>query len=345
VSEAGQQRRVLVVGGAGYIGNFLVRRLLGQGAGVTVLDSLMFGNGVSLAGVLDDPGLHLHVGDVRDQAAVDAALEGVTDVVLLAALVGDPLCSAYPQSARGINLDGSRLLLERMAGRGIDRFVFTSTCSNYGLRQSDAPATEDSDLAPLSLYAETKVEMEKEILGDGGRDFSPTVLRLATAYGQSDRMRFDLTVSEFTRTIGIGEELVVYDADTWRPYCHVADISQAIITALNTPSEQVAGEVFNVGHDDENYTKRMLVEAITEQMESPPRVVFEEGGRDPRNYRVSFQKVAGLGFEPRQRVPESMGRLLQAIKAGAFSDFEARRGFYTNHHPVGLPSEGEGDEG
>lgn len=341
MSRESDQRKVLVVGGAGYIGNLLVRKLLGQGFRVTVLDSLLFDNAVSLAGVLDEPRLEFVAADLRDEATLDAVLEEATDVVLLAALVGDPICSAHPELAREVNLDGGRLLLEKMAARDVDRFIFTSTCSNYGLRESDEPATEEAELAPLSLYAETKVELEREILRAGRPGgYASTVLRLATAYGQSDRMRFDLTVSEFTRTLAVGEELLVYDADTWRPYCHVADISEAIITALRAPRDDVAGEVFNVGHDDENYTKRMLVDAVAGQLSDQPRVAFEEGGRDPRNYRVSFRKVARLGFEPVQRVPNATGRLLEAVKAGAFSDFESRRGFYTNHHPVGLPTRG-----
>ena len=130
-------------------------------------------------------------------------------------------------------------------------------------------------------------------------DFCPTILRIATAYGLSQRMRFDLTISEFTRTLAIGEELVVYDADTWRPYCHVDDISRAIITVLESPADDVRGEVFNVGHSDENYTKRMVVDAVQEHLGGAGSVQFTEGGVDPRNYRVSFEKIRDqLGFEP-----------------------------------------------
>src|SRR5688500_2832812 len=137
-------RHVLVVGGAGYVGNALVRRLLGAGYRVRVLDRLLFEHGTALAGLLDDESFSFQRGDLRDQAQLDRALEGITDVVLLAALVGDPICKKYPDLARGVNDEGSKQMFERLLGLGIDRFVFTSTCSNYGLRESDEPATEDS---------------------------------------------------------------------------------------------------------------------------------------------------------------------------------------------------------
>jgi nucleoside-diphosphate-sugar epimerase len=332
-------RHVLVVGGAGYVGNVLVRKLLAAGYGVRVLDCLLFDHGSALAGVFEEPGFSFLHGDLRRAADVEGALDGITDVVLLAALVGDPICRKYPDLAREVNTDGARLLFDSLPGAGIDRFVFTSTCSNYGLRGSEEPATEESELAPLSLYAETKVEFERFVLEResewGG--LCPTLLRIATAYGLSQRMRFDLTISEFTRTLAIGEELVVYDADTWRPYCHVADISRAIITVLEAPGAKVRGEVFNVGHSDENHTKRMVVDAVQEHLGGTGKVRFTEGGQDARNYRVAFDKIRErLGFEAAHRVPDTAGRLIEAIRAGAFTDVDARPSFYTNHAVVGL---------
>jgi nucleoside-diphosphate-sugar epimerase len=150
-------------------------------------------------------------------------------------------------------------------------------------------------------------------------------------------MRFDLTISEFTRTLAMGNELTVYDADTWRPYCHVEDISQAIITALESPEDKVRGEVFNVGHSDENYTKRMVVEAVQGHLGGSGAVKYVEGGTDPRNYRVSFEKIGReLGFEATHRVPDTAGKLIAAIEAGAFNDVDSRPSFYGNHLIVGL---------
>jgi nucleoside-diphosphate-sugar epimerase len=335
-------RHVLVVGGAGYVGNVLVRRLLADGYRVRVLDRLLFDHGSALAGLFEEPGFEFVHGDLSEPADLERSLEDVTDVALLAALVGDPICRKYPHLARRVNDEGAKRLFESLAGRGIDRFVFTSTCSNYGLRGTDEPATEESELAPLSLYAETKVEFERFVLAHEAEwDLCPVLLRIATAYGLSPRMRFDLTISEFTRTLAIGQELVVYDADTWRPYCHVRDIARAVITALESPSDAVRGEVFNVGHEDGNYTKRMVVDAVQEHLGGSGTVSFTEGGQDPRNYRVSFDKIRErLGFEAEHRVPDTIGRLIGAIRAGAFNDVESRPTFYTNNTAIadGEPS-------
>jgi nucleoside-diphosphate-sugar epimerase len=338
------KRHVLVVGGAGYVGNVLVRRLLAESYLVRVLDPLLFDHGSAISGIFEAPGFDFINGDLRDSETVEQALEGITDVVLLASLVGDPISRKYPELARDVGEAGSMRLFDSLAGRGIDRFVFTSTCSNYGLRDSSDPATEESELAPLSIYAETKVAFEEHVLARREEwDLCPTLLRIATAYGLSQRMRFDLTISEFTRTLAIGNELVVYDADTWRPYCHVEDISRAIITVLESPEEQVRGEVFNVGHSDENYTKRMVVDAVQEHLGGRGKVSFVEGGTDPRNYRVSFEKIKDrLGFEPVHRVADTAGRLIAAIDAGAFTDVEARPNFYGNHVVVGLGADPAG---
>lgn len=328
------ERTVLVVGGAGYVGNVLVRRLLEEGYAVRVLDRLIFDHGAAIVPLLEHPRFSLVMGDLRDRDVVEVALEGATDVALLAGLVGDPITKTYPELSNSINLDGCTALIDALNGRGLDRLVFTSTCSNYGLRTSSEPATEESELAPVSLYAEHKVEIERRILAAAaaGVDYTPTVLRISTAYGLSPRMRFDLTISEFTRTLAAGEELIVYDADTWRPYCHVQDISKAVLTALEASEADVAGEVFNVGHTDENYTKRMVVDVVQEAIGGSGRVTFEEGGRDPRNYRVDFSKIRDrLGYEPDFRVPVSVAAVAEAVQAGAFVDFPDRLGFYTNH--------------
>ncbi len=327
-----EHRHILVVGGAGYVGNVLVRSLLADGYRVRVLDALLYEHGDAIASVFDHPRLSFMRGDLRDSTTVSQALDGVTDVVHLASLVGDPISRKYPELAREVGEDASFRLFEQLAGRGIDRFVFTSTCSNYGLRESSEPATEESELAPLSVYAETKVAFERFVLDQRDRsDFSSTVLRIATAYGLSARMRFDLTISEFTRTLATGAELVVYDADTWRPYCHVGDISKAISAVLRAPREAVLGEVFNVGHSDENYTKRMVVDEVQSYLGVNGNVSFTEGGVDARNYKVAFEKISDrLGFEPDHRIPVYVGRLVEAIRAGAYADIDSRPNFYAN---------------
>lgn len=332
VSRLVPQRRVLVIGGAGYVGSVLVRKLLAARNNVTVLDNLLFDHGSAVAGLLDVPGYTFIRGDLCEASALEAALQGVTDVVLLAALVGDPMCKKYADLARRVNYDGTLRVIDGLVGRGINKVVFLSTCSNYGLRPDDSLATEASELNPKSLYAETKVAVEQYILENRNRfDFCPTILRAATAYGASARMRFDLTVSEFTRILAMGEPLLVYDENTWRPYCHVDDISDAIIKVLNSDRAGVCGEIFNVGSTEENYTKKMIVDLITSHTQAG-QVEYKVGGFDPRNYRVSFDKIAAtLGFANRHTVGRTIPKLIAGVQAGVFDEVERRKWFYGNY--------------
>lgn len=314
-------RTVLVVGGAGYVGSVLVARLLQAGARVRVLDQLIYDNGFALAPYLDDPLLTFVHGDLRDDGDVALAASGADDVVLLAALVGDPVCKKYPELAREVNEEGAQRLVDRLDAFGIERFVFTSTCSNYGIHDSDELATEESALNPQSLYARTKIATEEYLLGPAqSMEACATVLRIATAYGLSPRMRFDLTVSQFTRELATGGVLEVYDADTWRPYCHVRDIAKAVMTVLAAPHEQVRGQVFNVGATAQQFTKRMIVDEV--QRHVPGSVVeFRQGDTDPRDYQVSFDRIARrLGFRCDHSVQAYVGVLANAVRSGIFPE-------------------------
>lgn len=344
MTAATPERHILVVGGAGYIGSVLTRELLTVGHRVRVLDSLLYGNGASIAGIAEHPRFSFARGDVRSPDDVRSALEGIGEVVMLAALVGDPVCKRNPELAEETNLGGTRNVLDESAERGVERLVFASTCSNYGLR-TDEPASEEDELCPLSLYAESKVEMEREVLSRAGAaPFAATVLRVATAFGISPRMRFDLTISEFTRELALGRELEVYDADTWRPYCHIADTSAAVSMVLEAPEDAVAGEVFNVG--GMNHTKRMVADTALAALGGEGEVSFTEGGVDARNYRVSFSKISEqLGFTPKHSVSGSVERLVEAIRSGMFPAVEANPLYYLNYELNWPAAVGEGAGG
>lgn len=323
---------VLVIGGAGYIGSVLTRKLLSKGYSIRVLDKLIYGNGSSISNLIEDKAFSFIYGDFGDEEVLEQSLENVTDVVLLAALVGDPVCKKYPDLARKVNVDYPKQLIEKMNGKRVSKFIFTSTCSNYGLRKDDSPATEDSELNPQSLYAETKIETENYILDNLNRfDFSPTILRLSTAFGVSGRMRFDLTISEFTKELALGKELIVYDENTWRPYCNVTDISEAIIRVLESPEQKVFGQVFNVGGNGNNYTKKMILDLIGKHVKQA-RIEYRKGGFDPRNYRVSFDKLKEvLDFEPHINAEDSIIQIARAIENNLFSDVEERKNLYGNY--------------
>ncbi len=326
------EKHILVVGGAGYIGSTLVRKLLANKYKVRVLDNLLYNNNSSIVGFLDDPHFSFIYGDFCDEKFLKTALNGVTDVIHLAALVGDPICKKYPDKAVRVNKDGSVNLFNYLMDYDINHFVFLSTCSNYGLREDDSLATEESTLNPKSLYAETKVATERFIIENTRSvDFHPTILRLSTAYGISNRMRFDLTISEFTRELALGRELLVYDETTWRPYCHVDDISQAIVTVVNSHPEKISGEVFNVGSNNGNFTKKMIVDMIQDYIPNS-QIQYKKGGMDPRNYRVSFDKIHNqLGFKSAITAEIAIKNLIIAIKNGFFTDYDKNRNFYGNY--------------
>ena len=227
-----------------------------------------------------------------EPAALEQAAQGATDVVLLASLVGDPICKKYPRLAVRTNEEAPLRMMESLDSFGVGRFIFLSTCSNYGLLPPDVLASEETELNPQSLYARTKIRVEEELLKQSGDvGYAGTILRLATAYGLAPRMRFDLTVSQFVWEIATGSGLVVYDADTWRPYCHVRDISRAVVAVLTADEPLVRNEVFNVGDTREQFTKRMIVEEVQKYVPDA-KIEYRSGDTDPRNYRVSFEKIA-----------------------------------------------------
>jgi nucleoside-diphosphate-sugar epimerase len=323
-----QPGQVLLVGGAGYIGSVLTRRLLALGLRVRCFDALLYGNGSAIAPLFEDPNFSFVRGDLRRPDEVRGALEGVTHVVLLASLVGDPVCRAHPDMARAINLTASKEFVAALEPAGVSRLVFLSTCSNYGVAAEIAH--EGSRLDPRSLYAETKVAMEEHLLAGAAGGCTTTILRGATAFGLSPRMRFDLTASEFTRELALGRELEVYDAGTWRPYCHVYDISEAIIRVLDADPAAVAGQVFNVGDDAMNYTKAMIVDLLR-TIVTEPRIVIGRHSADVRDYRVSFAKIRqALGFTSSHTMRDACVAVARAVRGGVYDDVEARPAFYHN---------------
>jgi nucleoside-diphosphate-sugar epimerase len=311
---------VLVTGGSGYIGALLVRELSDAGAQVRVLDSLLHGQ-EDIAAEQEQAGVTVVRGDMRDADARARALDGADAVVHLAAIVGDPACALDPALSHEVNVAATESLVADAAAAGVRRLVFASTCSNYG-RMADPtkPITEDGELRPVSLYAEQKVGMERLILGGATEQFNPTCLCFATVYGVGRRMRFDLTVNEFTRELWADRELEVFGEQFWRPYIHVRDAGRAVRTVLEAPVEQVAGQVFNAGRSGENYRKLDIVEEIGKQTDRG-KVSYVRREEDPRDYKVSFDKIREqLGFETLMTVPDGIAEILAGLEAGAFGD-------------------------
>jgi nucleoside-diphosphate-sugar epimerase len=316
-------RKVLVTGGAGYIGNVLTRQLLARGVGVRVIDCLAYG-GKALLPFFSQPRFEFIAGDLRDKHDRKKALEGMDAVVHLAAIVGDPACSKFPDLAEQVNWQASRDLFDDARSAGAQRFVFASTCSNYGkMADSRVAIDETGVLNPVSLYARLKVRCEEYFLEHAGKGPAVSILRFATAYGVSARMRFDLTVNEFARDAAVGGKLVIFGEQFWRPYCHIEDIAAACGSVLAADKRSVSGEVFNVGDSRENYQKKTIA-ALLQEMLPKLQVSYVARDEDPRDYKVNFEKIKQkLGFSITHTVPGGLRDVIALVRTGIIKDYDS----------------------
>lgn len=315
-----KKEMVLVTGGAGYIGSVLVRILLKEGFKVRVIDNLMFG-GEALLDVWNHPNFEFFKGDLRNLDDVKKSLTNIDHVCHLAAIVGEPPCKKYPQETHDINWLASVQLYQQCEENKIQRFVFASTCSNYGkMPDTDKYLDETSPLNPISLYAETKVNFENYLLSFSNTSICKTILRFSTVYGISSRIRFDLTVNEFTRDATLGKELLIYGENFWRPYCHVYDLANAMVLVLKSDTEAINNECFNVGDTSQNFTKKMLMDEIQKIVPSL-KVTYKPIGEDPRDYRVNSDKIyQKIGFKISRTVPLGIREINALISNQVLSD-------------------------
>lgn len=327
-----KNKSILLIGGEGYIGNIVAQNLLLNGYKVTSFDNLLYENQLCVLNKLYSENYRFIFGDMLDRKRLFPVIKKADTIVLLAGLVGDPITKKYPHESALINDKGVKNVIDLCAEHVDKKFIFISTCSNYGLINNNELANEDFELNPLSLYAKSKVNAEKYILSLKGKTgMQATILRFATAFGLSPRMRFDLTVSEFTRELAFGNELLVYDADTWRPYCHVQDFARLIQMVIESPGEKTSFEVFNAGGKVNNATKQMIVDAILKRIPSG-KVKYQDYGSDPRNYRVNFEKVKNvLGFEPKYTIKDGIEELLDLINNQVFNIVSEGHNFFGNY--------------
>jgi nucleoside-diphosphate-sugar epimerase len=325
VRFAAKAPRVLVMGGAGYIGSELVHRLLARGVSVRVLDAMVYGAG-ALDDVMKERSLEVSVGDCRNLGNVVAAMRGVSAVVDLAAIVGDPACNEDQQAALEINYAATRMIIEIAKAQRVRRFVFASTCSVYG--ETEFEVDERGQIRPLSLYAQTKAQSEIALLAAATEGFNPTILRLATVFGLGYRPRFDLVVNLLCARAYFDRVITIYNSAQWRPFIHVGDAAEAILTTLGAPIELVGGEIFNVGDRRLNVTLRQLAEKIGRAFPKT-RIDYVENS-DRRNYRVSFEKIkAWANFRPVRDIDYGIEELKRAFTDGRISNYTDSR--YHNH--------------
>ena len=328
--EGKGNRTVLITGGAGYIGSLLTGVLLSRDYHVTVVDDLLFG-GESLLGYWHHPNFRFIKGDVcnlevlQKALAVDDVAGGLPSAVVhLAAIVGFPACQAVGrQVAWRYNVEATQRVLEAAGAAGVERIVFASTYSNYGLSKDGQPVTEESPLHPQSLYAETKIAAEQYLL-EQGKDArcAPIIYRFATLFGISSRTRFDLIINQFVLEALTKRKLIIYQRGYARTFVHVRDVCDAICLVLEAPLEKVRGRVFNVGSDASNYTKDEIVNLVRRHVDGT-EVEYKDltFGGDMRDIRVSFAKIGRvLGYEPKISVEEGICEVRDAIVNGLIKE-------------------------
>lgn len=325
--------KILIIGGAGYVGSVVTAHFLKLDFKVNVLDQFVYNNQFSSAGYLGDPNYKLFKGDLGDYNKLDDCSKGVDQVFLLGGLVGDPITKNFPNESNFINEKQIIKCIDYFDNKKIKKLVFISTCSNYGLIDEIELADENFKLNPLSLYAKAKVNAEKYLLNKKNKtNYSGVILRFATAFGLSPRMRFDLTISEFTRDLFFKEKLVVFDEHTWRPYCHVRDFARLLENVFYAEREKVYFQIFNAGGDKNNFTKKMILECITKKINNCD-IVYNQNDGDPRNYRVSFKKVKDiLNFEPIFSVEKGIEELINALQIGLYSESLINKNMYGNYN-------------
>lgn len=312
--------RVLVIGGAGYIGSALLPKLLEQGYRVRLLDLLMYGTG-PIAGLLDHPHLEVMQADFRQVDKVTEAMQGVDAVIHLGAIVGDPACALNEQLTIEINLMATRMIAEVAKGSGVERFIFASTCSVYG--SGEEMLDECSLLNPVSLYARSKVASERVLLKlANSAGFAPVILRFGTIYGLSGRTRFDLVVNLLAAKAVVEGQITVYDGEQWRPFLHVDDAALALLQVLKAPLSLVRSQVFNVGSNRQNYTIHQIGDLIHSRVPGAKLLIQAGEPGDRRNYRVDFRKIHNvLGFEPRWTVEQGVEQVIEALRSGRVQNY------------------------
>ncbi|MDP4173535.1 MAG: NAD(P)-dependent oxidoreductase [Bacteroidota bacterium] len=295
--------RILVTGGAGYVGSVLVPLLLSRGYQIRVYDNLMYG-GESLLPLFTNSNFEFVKGDVRDMNSIKIAAKGCDAIIHLAAIVGYPACRKNPALAQSINYDGTRSVLQVSDGRTI---LFASTGSNYG-SVADSVCTEDTPLNPLSLYGTSKTEAERLLLDAG----NVIAYRFATAFGVSSRLRLDLMINDFTYKAKTQQYLVIYEKNVMRTFIHVYDMARSFLFGIENMGK-MRGEVYNVGSEKMNYSKQQICDIIKQKTECYVHYADIGEDVDKRDYVVSYKKINELGYDTSITVEEGVDELLKAL--------------------------------
>ncbi|MEO0088556.1 MAG: NAD-dependent epimerase/dehydratase family protein [candidate division WOR-3 bacterium] len=303
--------RILVIGGAGYIGSVLIRKLLKLGYRVRILDNFLYGK-ESIKELYHNKSFEVYEGDFRHINVLTEALEDCDALIHLGAIVGDPACTVSDKLTIETNLLATKFIVQVAKSKNCQRLIFASTCSVYGASDNNL-LTEESETNPISLYAKTKLDSERVLLSEG-KDLITTVLRFATCYGPSYRERYDLVINLLTLKAIKERKIPIYGGEQWRPFIHIDDLCEGIIKTLFAKEELVSGEIFNLGDTNENYQLKEIGKIIKEVCPDAELIIYPEAS-DKRNYRVSFEKIKNtLSFRCQKRVIDGVWELAEKIQ-------------------------------
>ncbi len=311
---SGKARNVLVTGGAGYVGAMLVPKLLSAGHRVTVLDLFIYGD--TLAGAAEHPGLRQVRGDLRDPAVVADALAGCDAVIHLACISNDPSFELDPGLGKSINHESFRPLVRAAKAAGVERFIYASSSSVYGVKEEEN-VTEDLSLEPLTDYSRFKALCEDELLAERAPGFAVLILRPATVCGYSPRLRLDLTVNILTNHAVNNGRIKVFGGSQKRPNIHIEDMTNIYLACLDAPADAIDGKVFNAGY--QNHPVQAIAEMVQGVVGEVPIEVLPTD--DLRSYHVNSERIRReLGFVPRHTIEQAITDLCEAFAAGRVPD-------------------------
>ena len=323
--------KILLLGGEGYVGNVLGNFLLKKKCFVKSLDLLIYNNKKCVENKEDKKNYEFIYGDICKITNLKELTNDVDCIILLAGLVGDPITKKFPNESKSVNYNGiQRMIKHIISADNVKKFIFVSTCSNYGVLDNDTFATEDTTLNPVSDYSFAKVEAENLIIKNHNNSKEIFILRFSTAFGISDRMRFDLTINEFTRELYLFKKLKVFDQYSWRPYCHTYDFANVIYQIIESNSFKNKLNIYNVGSNINNSTKRSIVDTLSKKIRNIS-LEYLEKGVDTRNYMVNFDKLSrDFPKNNFKTIEEGIDEIIFYLNKGYFTDYDKNKNFYGN---------------
>jgi nucleoside-diphosphate-sugar epimerase len=304
-------KNILILGSQGYIGSVLTDYLLKKNHQILGVDNFIYNQ--KKINFFNKNYKFINC-DLRDKDKINKLISKVSYVVILAGLVGDPITKKYPNLAHDINYKGIKNIIKICSKSKIKKLIFVSTCSNYGITKGVKLLKENDVLKPISLYAKQKVKIEEFLLKNNFK-FSITILRFATAFGLSPRMRFDLTVNEFVKDAFFKKQLEIYEPNTYRPYCHIKDFCRIINLVLKKKKlNDLDKEVFNCGSNNNNYSKIQIARILKKRFKNL-KIVINKKVKDKRNYRVDFRKIRKvLKFRSKYNVNYGVSEIINFLQ-------------------------------